>query len=120
MILSISTVVFFQKKYKDYSPSLKAFDKTRINELLGLGIKFFVIQLGVTMLFMTDNLIIAHVLTPADVTPYQIALKYFGVVLVLFSIIMAPYWSAITEAYVKNDFKWILKSITTLNHIWAI
>jgi O-antigen/teichoic acid export membrane protein len=120
VIFFVSTLFFFQKKYKAYRPSLLHFDKSKINELMGLGIKFFIIQLGATMLFMTDNIIIAHVLTPADVTPYQIALKYFSVVMVGFSIFIAPYWSAITEAFSKNEFDWIEKSITTLNKIWGL
>lgn len=120
LVLLGSTIFFFNKKYSAYSPSLSYFDKTKIKDLMGLGIKFFILQLGATMLFLTDNIIIAHVLTPADVTPYQITLKYFSVVLVSFSIIITPYWSAITEAFNKNEYDWIKKSIKTLNKIWGL
>ena len=120
LVLLVSSLFFFHSKYKAYKPSISHFDKTKINDLMGLGMKFFIIQLGSTMLFLTDNIIIAHVLTPADVTPYQIALKYFSVIMIGFSIIITPYWSAITEAYQKNEMGWIKKSITTLNKIWGL
>lgn len=118
IVLFISTLLFFNKKYKAYRPAISHFDKTIIRDLMGLGIKFFIIQLGATMLFLTDNIIIAQVLSPADVTPYQIALKYFSFVLVIFAIIITPYWSSITEAYDKNEFEWIRRSISSLNKIW--
>ncbi len=120
LILLITSLFVFHSKYKLYSPSLSHFDKNKIKDVMGLGMKFFIIQLGAVMLFLTDNIIIAHVLSPADVTPYQIALKYFSVVMIGFSIILTPYWSAITEAYQKNEMDWIKKSITMLNKMWVL
>ncbi len=35
-----------------------------------------------------------------------------------FSIIIAPLWSSITEAYAKNDFIWIRRSIRKVLQIW--
>lgn len=120
LVLLISSLLFFNKRYKAYRPSFSSFDKTKINELLGLGFKFFIIQLGAIMLFMSDNVIIAHVLSPEDITPYQIAHKYFGVILIISSIIMMPFWTAITDAYEKKDYGWIKKSILSLNKIWIV
>jgi len=118
LVLVISTILFFNKKYKYIRPNFSFFDKDVIKDLFGLGIKFFVIQLAATMLFTTDNVIIAHVLSPAHVAPYMITLKYFGAFSIIFAIIKTPYWSAFTDAYQKGDYKWIRKSISTLNYIW--
>ena len=118
LILVISTIIFFNKRYKHIRPNISFFNKNVIKDLLGLGINFFVIQLAATMLFATDNFIISHVLSPSDVAPYMITLKYFGVFSIIFVIIKTPYWSAFTDAYQKRDYKWIKKSISTLNYIW--
>jgi O-antigen/teichoic acid export membrane protein len=120
LVLLFSTMLLFQKKYKPFKPSLKTFEYSKIQDIMELGLKFFIIQLGATMLFMTDNIVISHFLSPAEVTPYQIAFKYFGIVLIIFSIVISPYWSAITDAYAKNDFEWIKKTIKSLNRIWGL
>lgn len=120
IVLLISSFLFFKKKYYAYRPSFEYFDKGEISSLMGLGIKFFIIQIGATMLFMSDNLIISHVLDPSYVTPYEIAHKYFGIPLIIFSIIIAPFWSATTEAYSKDEFFWIKNSILRLNKLWGL
>lgn len=37
-----------------------------------------------------------------------------------FVIIVTPFWSAITEAYTKNEFGWIKKSVKHLVRIWFL
>jgi O-antigen/teichoic acid export membrane protein len=119
-ILFIFNIFFFNRSYKSLKPSFKNFEKRRIKDIMGLGIKFFLIQLGATMLFMTDNIIIINLFSPAEVTPYEVSKKYFSILLIVSAIIIQPFWSAITEAYEKNDIPWIKKSIKSLNKIWFI
>ena len=38
----------------------------------------------------------------------------------IFMIIVAPYWSAVTDAYIKDDYKWIKDSMRKLNLISII
>jgi O-antigen/teichoic acid export membrane protein len=85
-----------------------------VKDILGIGLNFFIIQIAAIILFSTDNIIITQLFGPKEVTPYNIAFKYFSIVTMGFSIIVIPYWSAITEAYTKKDFLWIKKSMNTL------
>lgn len=101
-------------------PSIRNFDLSKLKSIMGLGGKFFIIQLGVTMLFLTDNFIISYLYDPSQVTPYQISLKYFKLILVFFMVIISPFWSAVTEALVKNDFFWVKKSVRRLLNIWRL
>jgi O-antigen/teichoic acid export membrane protein len=55
---------------------------------------------------------------PEQVTPYSIGYKYYSVVTLMFTIIVTPYWSAITDAYTKGDLNWIKKTIKRLHYIW--
>lgn len=55
----------------------------------------------------TDNIVIIQLYGSKEVTTYNIAFKLFSLVILIFSIIMAPLWSAFTEAYTKKDFTWI-------------
>jgi len=84
---------------------------------MNLGIKFFVIQIGLIFYYNCDNLIISHILGPQAVTPYNIALRYFNVITLVSSILMTPFWSAFTDAHAKGDFQWIKDTVRKLEKI---
>lgn len=109
--------ISFCGRYKFLAPSLKSFDKESLRILFSLGVKFFVIQISGLMLFMSSNVIISHVLTPAEVTPYQIAYRYFSILSMLFAIIASPLWSATTDAYTIGDWKWINRMMHKMNYL---
>ncbi len=118
LILLIFNLKAFSSKYKLYKPKISFFKKEYLNDIFGLGIKFFFLQISVMILFSTDNLIISNIFSPEKVVPYNIAYKYFGITNMIFGIILTPYWSAFSEAFVKKDFLWIKKSIINLNKIF--
>ena len=120
LILAVVNIYYFKTKFKHFSPSIRHFDFTVLKKVLNLGIKFFIIQISVMIFYQTSNLLISRYFHPEMVTPYNIAFRYFGIVTMGFSIIVYPYWSACTEAYAKNDFAWIKKSIKQLVRIWAL
>lgn len=105
----------FFYKYRELAPSYKAFNMATIKEVFNLGVKFFLLQIASVLLFWTSNLLISKLLTPALVTPYQIVYRYFTIVLLAFSIICTPYWSATTDAFERNDYEWIRRSKHRLN-----
>lgn len=83
------------------------FKKTK--GMFNLGIGFFVIQLSGMIIFSTDNVIISQLFDPGQVTVYSIVMKLFMVFNLLHVIILTPLWSAFTEAYSKNNLRWIRK-----------
>lgn len=107
-------------KYKYLRPSIFLFNKKELNKLFDLGIKFFFIQIGALILFASSNFIISHIFSPKEVTPYQVAFRYFSLVNILFTIISAPLWTATTDAYAKNDWTWILNMTKKMNSIIKI
>jgi O-antigen/teichoic acid export membrane protein len=116
MILSFTLFsVYFFYKNKIYTPSVKTFDKHKIKSISTLGFSFFLIQMAVVVIFQTDNLIISYLFNESDVTRYSITQKAFNSYGMLVGLVMAPLWSAYTEAYVKKDFEWIRQRIKTLN-----
>jgi O-antigen/teichoic acid export membrane protein len=71
------------------------------------------------IVFSTSNLLISHILNPSFVTPYNVAFRYFSVATMLFSIIAAPLWSAITDAYSKNEVDWISMAVKRMLKVWG-
>jgi O-antigen/teichoic acid export membrane protein len=85
--------------------------------LCGQGIKFFVLQIFSVVLFASVNVIISKLFSPSEVTPYQIAYRYFSLILVIFNIISIPFWNATTDAYSQGDFLWIKNSSRKLDAV---
>lgn len=100
----------FFHKYRELAPSYKCFTFASARSLFTVGVKFFVLQMAGVVLFMSSNIVISKILNPAEVTPYQIAYRYFTLCLILFNIISTPYWSATTDAYERGDIEWIRNS----------
>jgi len=120
LVMSVFSVVLFTGRYKNIAPSLSHVRFEYAGSLFSLGVKFFIIQISGLVLYNSSNIIISHYFGPAEVTPYNIAYKLFSTLNMIFSIIMMPFWSAYTEAWKKNDIKWIKRSVTKLLRIWAI
>lgn len=113
----ITYPITFQWKYKGLSPSWRFFKKSKIKELFSLGVKFFVLQIAGIVLFASTNILISRLFSPELVTPYQVTYRYYSFIVMLFTIIAIPFWSATTDAYAKHDVKWIRSSVRKLNLI---
>jgi len=119
-ILLIVTVYFYSNDYKNIAPSIKYVKMEFAKDLLDLGFKFFAIQIAGLIIYQSSTIIIAQYFGPAEVTTYNIAYKYFSILLMAFTIIVSPFWSAYTEAWVKSDIVWIKKTVKKLLMIWGV
>lgn len=110
----------FRRFYPQLAPSIRLFNKNSLHALFSLGINFFILQIAAVVLVTMSNVIISHVLSPQMVTPYQVVLRYFSLLTMVFTVIATPYWSATTDAYAKNDYDWIKHSMFNIRRIVAI
>lgn len=116
----VGSLWLFSGKYKDVRPSIRYVKTDYAYDLIRLGLKFFLLQIAAVILFSTSNIIITQLYSPADVVPYNIAYKYFNIVSMVYSIVLFPFWSAYTEAYVRNDIDWIHKTVVILKKAWYL
>jgi len=114
IVLALFTIILFSTRYRAMSPNLKMIDVKKGKEIIALSSKFFIIQIGLLFFYNVDNVIISQVSGPLAVTSYGIAFKYFSVITMISGIVMTPFWPAFTEAHVKNDKEWIVKTINKL------
>lgn len=119
LVLTASSLWFYTHEYRKYAPSIRFVKFSYARSLMGLGLKFFIIQIAAVVLYETSNLIITQLFGPAQVTSYNVAYKYFGIIPMVMGIIMTPFWSAFTEAWVKQDFAWIKNTMRKLQMLWA-
>lgn len=121
IVFFTSTVLAFTGSLKQYKPVLFSLPSRKyFKDLVGLGLKFFFIQITAIVMYSASNLIITQLYGPADVTPYNVAFRLYSSVQVVFSIIVTPFWSAFTEANAINDHTWIKRSINKLMLVWAL
>ncbi|MGZ0015676.1 lipopolysaccharide biosynthesis protein [Yeosuana sp. AK3] len=113
-------LIGFTKTHKDIRPIFSLWKREHLKDIMGIGFNFFILQIAGIILFSTDNFIISKLFSPEEVVPYNIAFKYFSILTMIFSMVIAPYWSSITEAYVKKEYDWIKISIKNISKIWLL
>ena len=118
LILLTASLLLYGGSLRSLQPSWRLVKKQYVTGLLGLGSKFFIIQLAVIVIFYSDNLIIAQLFGPEEVTSYSISFRYFNIINILFSIAITPFWSAFTEAYNKQEYNWMRASYQRLWWLW--
>jgi O-antigen/teichoic acid export membrane protein len=111
LVLIIANIYLFSTSYNDVVPNIKLIQKEYRNELMGLGLKFFILQLAAMIQYSTSLFLIARYFTPVDVTAYNIAFKYFLTLQGIYMIILSPLWSSSTDAYFSGDFDWIIRAV---------
>lgn len=110
IITFIASIILFDKKYKQIRPTIKSIKTKYINDLFNLGSRFFLIQIQMVILYQSTNILISRLSGAEEVTTYNIAYKYLGIAMMIYTIILSPLWPAFTDAYTKKDFIW-MKSI---------
>lgn len=108
------------KYNRDFIPRVKYFSREEAKDTTGLGIQFFIIQIAAMILYATDNIIITQICGPVQVTPYTTANKLFSMITAVFSIMIAPYWSAITVRKVDGDIGGIKKAEKKMLRLWGM
>lgn len=115
----IFSIYFFIKLHPELVPSYKLASFKVSKNVLNLGSQFFVIQLAGVIQYQAVNVIISRFFSSVIVTEYNIAYKYFSIVLMMFGILMTPIWSAVTDAKAASDFLWIRKTANKLLSFWV-
>lgn len=120
LVLFCGSIGLFRTKLRKIAPSLRYVDLKSVSGILGLGMKFFVLQMITIVLFQANSIIIARVVNPEAVVEYNLAFKYVSLLTMIFTIVITPVWSATTDAYIRNDFTWIKKTISFSQNVCMI
>ncbi len=120
VVLIAANIFFYKTKFRFIAPSLSFVDFSYLKNIFSTGGSFFIIQLGALILFQTDNIIITKFIGPTAVTEFNVVYKLFSVVIMGFTILMTPYWSAFTDAFTKSDFQWMRSSVKRIRRTWLI
>lgn len=117
VVLVGANFILFKGEYAKFKPVISMIKFKYAKDLFSLGLVFFLIQFAGIAQYQTANIIIARNFGTGDVTSYNIVYKYFGILNMIFSIFIIPFWSASTEAYKKNDIQWIRNGVKKYNQL---
>lgn len=111
VISSALLSVWFYSKNRELTPQIKRYSKQFVKSITSLGLKFFIIQIAVVVIFTTDKVLITQLFGPKYVTSYDVVFKLFSVINIAYGLIAAPLWSAYSDAYHRGDLQWIKNNI---------
>ena len=120
LVFALSAVPIF-RRYPQLRPSFKEVDMNIARRITAKGLGFFAIQItSCLVIFGSSNIFITQYCGPESVTVYNIAYKWFNIIVIAYTIVISPMWNAYTDAYVKNDMPWIDNTFRKAMKIWAL
>ena len=117
VLVTIASTYMLFRRHCDLIPAFSDISIRGSRDMMILGGRFFIIQITSLIIFSTNNIIIAQVAGPQEVTKYNITYNVLAVVLFLHSIIITPLWSGFTEAYANGNLSWIKNKLKQLNRV---
>jgi len=118
IVYIIASIITFFVLYRNLRPSFHHIKvKKYSKELLNVGVGFFIIQITTLVIMSSSNVIISRLFGPDSVTPFNISNRYMAIVLMALNIVMAPIWSAVTDAWAKGDEAWVKRSVIKVRRI---
>ncbi|MGL5935091.1 MAG: lipopolysaccharide biosynthesis protein, partial [Cetobacterium sp.] len=115
----IMTTIYF-KKNKNFFFRYKDVNFSIVNDIFGIGIKIFLIQVSALIIFSSDNIIITKYVGIDSVAEYNIVNKLFGIPLIIINIITVPIWPAVTKAFHEKNKNTIIKLLSKLKKIFLV
>ncbi|MEO5995227.1 MAG: hypothetical protein ABIN89_00940 [Chitinophagaceae bacterium] len=120
LVYLVTTIIFFSGRFAFLRPNFSYINYASLKNIGGLGLKFFMIQVAAMVLFQGNNIFITQYFGPKEVTNYNVSYRYFNIVIMVFSILLTPFWSAFTKAYAEENMDWIKSILIKLRRLWYL
>lgn len=118
LVYLVVTPITFARFYPELKPSISLVRlKGYVKSLFVVGVNFFIMQMCVLILQFSTNIVISNLFGPEQVTPFNIANRYMYIGVLLMTVIIAPIWSAVTDAYARGDWEWIKRTQKKIQRI---
>lgn len=106
---------FFKFERLRYSSS-HTISRKDTGNILKMGYKFMIIQLGMMLFFTVDNYIISNHFSPKDVVPYDSVTKIFLLPTMILYAVLAPLWSVFAKDISEGNRANIQKIFRRFNY----
>ncbi len=86
-----------------------------LKDILKLGGKFLITQIGVMFIFSSDQYVISNAFGPSEVAIYEVVTKYFQFPVLVFMAVLNPLWSVFAMNYIDKNKKALSDSFKKFN-----
>lgn len=100
-VIAFINLFFF--KFRDARLGLKYIKYEYIKKLTGSGLKFFYLQIIITIAYGSKELLISWFVGADAVVEYNIYQKIIGMAGTLFGLALLPVWSEVSEKYAERE-----------------
>lgn len=114
IVLWVAAIEFFRRRV-EIRPRIKEFSVSRSRDLLGLGLRFFLLSVVTSTALNLDYIIIANKLGPAAVTEYAVPAKLGSLLGLLVTALFLPLWAANGDALASNDYAWVRRTCVKMS-----
>lgn len=113
------TYFFFKREKLNLKTSLKT-PKDFISNLLKLGSKYMVIELGIIFIFTSDNYIISNAFGTSKVSVYEVVSKLFQFPYMILFATLSPLWSMFAKNYIEKNRAALLLIFKKFNLVFGL
>lgn len=109
VVLFFANVFYFHRDYKRFKPRFSDYRRSALKDIYSMGMKYFIGQFAALVVYSSSNIIITQVLSPSEVSVYNVARQYFYLPITFISFVLLSFAPSVTEAYLKSEMSWIRK-----------
>lgn len=102
-----NTFVYFRRVHPELAPSVKLCDLATMRRLMSVGAGFLVLQIQFLQGVTIDTFLVSHGKGASAVSEYAVVARAFGIVSLVVSLVLTPFWAAYGEAFSRGDFAWL-------------
>jgi O-antigen/teichoic acid export membrane protein len=107
----INNIYFFGFARRDLRPAPSYLHAVTMQQIVGRGFWFLLVQVAASLAYASDNFVIAQVLGAGAVAEYAVPEKMFALVTVLVGLSVGPLWPAYGEAIARGDGNWVRQTL---------
>lgn len=116
---ALYTIFFFYQEKLNLKTTIKT-SKEFLKEIIVLGTKYMIIQVGLLVVFSSDNYILSSIFGPKDIVPYDVVNKYYQFPIMILFATLSPLWSMFAKNYIQNEKKTLLKTFKQFNLLFLL
>ena len=113
LLADTSLGALFLSRFPTIIPSRADWDTQEFRAMFKVGLSFLFLQVGVSLCFASDNLILAQILGNEAVAVYSVHQKLFSPITFVAGMALAPLWPAFADGIARQDHRWVKRALWT-------